>query len=104
MVGPEGSKGGFLRIRGSIYTSPPYSYCGRNVVVYFQRHTLDRWENQSVLRGQAYDALELQKATWFWSEDVQAAIREKKSKYKLWWRTRQPEDRDAYLAAKRETK
>ncbi|KAK6756135.1 hypothetical protein RB195_014491 [Necator americanus] len=28
----------------------------------------------------------------------------KKSKYKLWWRTRQPEDRDAYLAAKREAK
>ncbi|ETN81316.1 hypothetical protein NECAME_08573 [Necator americanus] len=33
-----------------------------------------------------------------------AAIREKKSKYKLWWRTRQSEDWDAYLAAKRETK
>ncbi|KAK6751399.1 hypothetical protein RB195_003033 [Necator americanus] len=32
------------------------------------------------------------------------AIREKKSKYKLWWRTRQPEDRGAYLAAKREAK
>ncbi|KAK6765461.1 hypothetical protein RB195_025398 [Necator americanus] len=46
----------------------------------------------------------VQKATWFWNEEVQAAIREKKSKYKLWWRTRQPEDRDAYLAAKREAK
>ncbi|KAK6764003.1 hypothetical protein RB195_024363 [Necator americanus] len=45
----------------------------------------------------------VQKATWFWNEEVQAAIREK-SKYKLWWRTRQPEDRDAYLAAKREAK
>ncbi|KAK6729205.1 hypothetical protein RB195_006321 [Necator americanus] len=33
-----------------------------------------------------------------------AAIREKKTKYKLWWRTRQPEDWDAYLAAKREAK
>ncbi|KAK6757983.1 hypothetical protein RB195_015669 [Necator americanus] len=46
----------------------------------------------------------VQKATWFWNEEVQAAIREKKSKYKLWWRTRQFEDRDAYLAAKREAK
>ncbi|KAK6746049.1 hypothetical protein RB195_012270 [Necator americanus] len=46
----------------------------------------------------------VQKATWFWNEEVQAAIREKKSKYKLWWRTRQPEDRGAYLAAKREAK
>ncbi|KAK6738086.1 hypothetical protein RB195_020283 [Necator americanus] len=35
---------------------------------------------------------------------LQRAIREKKSKYKLWWRTRQPEDRGAYLAAKREAK
>ncbi|KAK6755298.1 hypothetical protein RB195_013961 [Necator americanus] len=46
----------------------------------------------------------VQKATWFWNEEVQAAIREKKSRYKLWWGTRQPEDRDAYLAAKREAK
>ncbi|KAK6736345.1 hypothetical protein RB195_019181 [Necator americanus] len=43
----------------------------------------------------------IQKATWFWNKDVQAAIPEKKSKYKLWWRTRQPEDRGAYLAVKR---
>ncbi|KAK6743091.1 hypothetical protein RB195_010390 [Necator americanus] len=46
----------------------------------------------------------VQKATWFWNEEVQAAIREKKSKYKLWWGTRQPEDRGTYLAAKREAK
>ncbi|ETN75316.1 reverse transcriptase [Necator americanus] len=38
------------------------------------------------------------------SVDAKAAIREKKFKYKLWWRTRQPEDRDVYLAAKREAK
>ncbi|KAK6741200.1 hypothetical protein RB195_009201 [Necator americanus] len=46
----------------------------------------------------------VQKATWFWNEQVQAATREKKSKYKLWWRARQPEDRGAHLAAKREAK
>ncbi|ETN79198.1 hypothetical protein NECAME_18157 [Necator americanus] len=45
----------------------------------------------------------VQKATWYWDEEVQAAIRDK-SKYKLWWRTRQPDDRDVYLAAKREAK
>ncbi|KAK6763221.1 hypothetical protein RB195_023798 [Necator americanus] len=38
------------------------------------------------------------------NEEVQAAIREKKSKYKLWWRTRQPEDQGAYLATKREAR
>ncbi|KAK6737515.1 hypothetical protein RB195_019929 [Necator americanus] len=41
---------------------------------------------------------------WNLKDQKEAAIREKKSKYKLWWRTRQPEDRDAYLAAKREAK
>ncbi|KAK6755367.1 hypothetical protein RB195_014001 [Necator americanus] len=46
----------------------------------------------------------VQKATWFWNEEVQAAIREKRSKYKLWWRTSQPEGWGAYLAAKREAK
>ncbi|KAK6762631.1 hypothetical protein RB195_023378 [Necator americanus] len=46
----------------------------------------------------------VQKATWFWNEEVQAAIREKKSKYKLWWRTRQPEDQGACLATKREAR
>ncbi|KAK6763565.1 hypothetical protein RB195_024042 [Necator americanus] len=45
----------------------------------------------------------IHKATWFWNEDVQAAVREK-TKYKLWWRTRQSEDRGAYLAAKRDSK
>ncbi|KAK6764279.1 hypothetical protein RB195_024554 [Necator americanus] len=66
----------------------------------------------SVIRLSAENALgkttlgkpKIQKATWFWNEEVQAAIREKKSRYKLWWRTRQPEDRGAYLAAKREAK
>ncbi|KAK6751142.1 hypothetical protein RB195_002860 [Necator americanus] len=41
---------------------------------------------------------------WNLKDPKEAAIREKKSKYKLWWRTRQPEDRGAYLAAKREAK
>ncbi|KAK6764634.1 hypothetical protein RB195_024815 [Necator americanus] len=48
---------------------------------------------------------ETQRIKWWNQEDrKEAAIREKKSKYKLWWRTRQPEDRGAYLAAKREAK
>ncbi|KAK6767150.1 hypothetical protein RB195_026470 [Necator americanus] len=41
-VGSGGSKGGILRMRGSVYTPPPYPWCGGNVVSYFQRHTLDR--------------------------------------------------------------
>ncbi|KAK6738087.1 hypothetical protein RB195_020283 [Necator americanus] len=65
-----GSKGAIFRVRGSIYTSPPYSKCRGNVVVYFQRYTLDRGEHSG----------------------------------KDGSRTRQPEDRGAYLAAKREAK
>ncbi|KAK6750865.1 hypothetical protein RB195_002684 [Necator americanus] len=59
---------------------------------------------ENTLGKTTLDKPKVQKATWFWNEEVQAAIREKKSKYKLWWRTRQPEDRGAYLAAKREAK
>ncbi|KAK6755903.1 hypothetical protein RB195_014349 [Necator americanus] len=48
---------------------------------------------------------ETQRIKWWNLKDrKEAAIREKKSKYKLWWRTRQPEDRGAYLAAKKEAK
>ncbi|KAK6767052.1 hypothetical protein RB195_026530 [Necator americanus] len=48
---------------------------------------------------------ETQRMKWWNLKDrKKAAVREKKSKYKLWWRTRQPEDRSAYLAAKREAK
>ncbi|KAK6751762.1 hypothetical protein RB195_003282 [Necator americanus] len=48
---------------------------------------------------------ETQRIKWWNLKDrKEVAIREKKSKYKLWWRTRQPEDRGVYLAAKREAK
>ncbi|KAK6762979.1 hypothetical protein RB195_023618 [Necator americanus] len=47
---------------------------------------------------------ETQRIKWWNLKDrKEAAIREKKSKYKLRWRTRQPDDRDTYLAARRET-
>ncbi|KAK6742828.1 hypothetical protein RB195_010222 [Necator americanus] len=77
------------------------------------RSVAEMWlSTSSVIRLTAENTLgkttlrkpKVQKATWFWNEEVQAAIREKKSKYKLWWRTRQPEDRGAYLAAKRKAK
>ncbi|KAK6761268.1 hypothetical protein RB195_022361 [Necator americanus] len=49
--------------------------------------------------------IETQRIKWWNLMDrKEAAIREKKSKYKPWWRTRQPEDRGAYLAAKRGAK
>ncbi|KAK6760556.1 hypothetical protein RB195_021861 [Necator americanus] len=48
---------------------------------------------------------ETQRIKWWNLKDrKEAAIREKKSKYKLWCRTRQPKDRGAYLAGKREAK
>ncbi|EYC05352.1 hypothetical protein Y032_0082g1534 [Ancylostoma ceylanicum] len=44
----------------------------------------------------------VEKATWWWNDEVQAAIARKKSECKRWMRTRRIEDRDAYLVAKRE--
>ncbi|KAK6735601.1 hypothetical protein RB195_018675 [Necator americanus] len=97
----EGSKRGIFPVRGSIYTP------------HLTRSVEEMWSStSSVIRLTANNTLgkttlgkpKVQKATWFWNEEVQAAIREKKSKYKLWRRTRQPEDRGAYLAAKREAK
>ncbi|KAK6735367.1 hypothetical protein RB195_018524 [Necator americanus] len=65
---------------------------------------LPRLTDENTLGKTTLGKPKVKKATWFWNEEVQAAIREKKSKYKLWWMTRQPEDGDAYLAAKREAK
>ncbi|KAK6742269.1 hypothetical protein RB195_009870 [Necator americanus] len=47
---------------------------------------------------------ETQRIKWWNLKDRKEAAIRGKSKYKLWWRTRQPEDRGAYLAAKREAK
>ncbi|KAK6757544.1 hypothetical protein RB195_015388 [Necator americanus] len=71
--------------------------CGGNVVVI-------RLTAENTLGKTTIDKPKVQKATWFWNEEVQAAICEKKSKYKLWWRTRQPEDWGAHLATKKEAK
>ncbi|EYC25573.1 hypothetical protein Y032_0011g1280 [Ancylostoma ceylanicum] len=46
----------------------------------------------------------IEKATWWWNEEVQSIIAQKKSMYKRWMHTHYAEDRDAYLAAKREAK
>jgi hypothetical protein len=46
----------------------------------------------------------IEKETWWWNEDVQAVIRDKKTAYKQWQATRKAEDRLAYLEAKREAK
>ncbi|KAK6729723.1 hypothetical protein RB195_006651 [Necator americanus] len=59
-----------------------------------------RLTEDNTLEKTALGKPNIQKVTWFWNEDVQAIIREKKSKYKLWWKTRQSEDRSAYLAGK----
>ncbi|KAK6735815.1 hypothetical protein RB195_018844 [Necator americanus] len=47
---------------------------------------------------------ETQRIKWWDVKDRKAAIREKEPKYKLRWRTRQPEDRGAYLATERDAK
>ncbi|EYC37572.1 hypothetical protein Y032_0779g2287 [Ancylostoma ceylanicum] len=44
----------------------------------------------------------IEKATWWWNEEVQSIIAQKKSIYERWMHTFYAEDRDAYLIAKRE--
>ncbi|VDP17149.1 unnamed protein product [Heligmosomoides polygyrus] len=41
------------------------------------------------------------KAAWFWNEEVQAAVREKKEAYRQWQKTRAPEHLTAYRKLKR---
>ncbi|KIH60366.1 hypothetical protein ANCDUO_09386 [Ancylostoma duodenale] len=50
------------------------------------------------------DKTKIEKATRCWNEEVQSKIAQKKSTYKRWMLTCHAEDRDAYLAAKREAK
>ncbi|KAK6756300.1 hypothetical protein RB195_014607 [Necator americanus] len=59
-----------------------------------ERYTLDRGKHS----GKDYSRqAQGTKATWFWNEEVQAAIREK-SKYKLWWKTLSKAKLDRYKA------
>ena len=41
---------------------------------------------------------------WWWNEDVQKAVEEKKKSFKLWQRTKNEEDRETYQVKKREAK
>ncbi|XGW05514.1 hypothetical protein V3C99_016118, partial [Haemonchus contortus] len=41
------------------------------------------------------------KEAWFWNDEVQRVVRQKKSAYKRWQKTRAPEDLAAYRTSKR---
>ena len=45
-----------------------------------------------------------ERETWWWNEDVQRALEEKKKSFKLWQRTKSEEDREIYKVKKREAK
>ncbi|EYC29928.1 hypothetical protein Y032_0005g2339 [Ancylostoma ceylanicum] len=47
------------------------------------------------LRRTSPGKTKIEKATWWWNEEVQAAIAQQKSEYKRWMRTHRVEDRDA---------
>jgi len=46
----------------------------------------------------------MDRETWWWNAEVQAAVSKKKALYKNWQRSRQPVDRNQYLEAKRAAK
>ena len=46
----------------------------------------------------------IDRETWWWNAEVQAAVSKKKALFKNWQRTRQMADRDQYLEAKRAVK
>ncbi|ETN76256.1 hypothetical protein NECAME_11794 [Necator americanus] len=72
----------------------------QSVLLIFTTHE----ERRVLLRAKYASFLSLAISTADEKARKQTAIREKKSKYKLWWRTRQPEYRGVYLAAMREAK
>lgn len=43
----------------------------------------------------------LQKETWWWSEEVQAVIKDKRKKFKFWQRSRNTQDLEEYKDVKR---
>ena len=45
-----------------------------------------------------------ERQTWWWSDDVQAAIKEKKRSYKVWQRSSLASDKEIYLTRRRETR
>nr|XP_032523145.1 craniofacial development protein 2-like [Danaus plexippus plexippus] len=46
----------------------------------------------------------IDKETWWWNDEVQEVIREKKTAFKKWQQSNSPEDRLEYIAAKRASK
>lgn len=44
------------------------------------------------------------KETWWWNNDTEVAVTKKRHFYRAWKQSRTPEDREAYLLAKREAK
>ncbi|XGW22691.1 hypothetical protein V3C99_005138 [Haemonchus contortus] len=51
--------------------------------------------------GETRDGFRGDEGAWFWNDEVQRVVREKKSAYKHWQKTRVPEDLAAYRISKR---
>ena len=54
--------------------------------------------------GETKGGKHVQKETKWWDEEVQKAVRDKKTKFKQWQKTRQDTDHQEYLVAKKATK
>jgi len=56
------------------------------------------------LLGTTKGGRSIDRETWWWNAEVQAAVSKKKALYKNWQRSRQPVNRNLYLEAKRAAK
>lgn len=54
--------------------------------------------------GEVREGKQVHRETKWWNQDVQRCVQEKKTKFKVWQRTRQAEDLQVYLTAKKEAK
>lgn len=54
--------------------------------------------------GESKPTKRILKETWWWNEDVQKCIKEKKRLYKIWYKSKDSNDRQAYQVAKRSAK
>ena len=57
-----------------------------------------------MLLGTTKGGRPIDRETWWWNAEVQAAVSKKKALYKNWQRSKQPVDRNQYLEAKRAAK
>ena len=61
-------------------------------------------ETATDVLGKTSGGQQVNRETWWWNEQVQECIKEKKTKFKKWQKTQQEVDRQEYLLAKKGAK